>query len=78
MLHHEELSQLEDLLRSGNAAKFIDAVSSANDRKADTVVLTLGAFAGQPDLLYAALRYASLRGMTVTVFPQRDPAEATA
>jgi len=67
-----EKQELEQQLRAGNAVRFIDAVSHAVSNDADRVLLTLTAFAGEPELLYAALRYASLCGVAVMLAPQGE------
>jgi hypothetical protein len=59
----------EVYLREHNAAQFIAAVNSAQAKQLDTVMLTIGAFAGEPELLYVALDYASASNVTVTVTP---------
>lgn len=45
----------EVYLREHNAAKFIDAVHSAQAKQLDTVTTTMGAFAGEPEVPYVAL-----------------------
>lgn len=70
----QEMAQLEELLRSGNAGGFIDAVISARAEHADMVMMTVQAFAGESELLYAALRYAYLSGMEVRFAPKAEPA----
>lgn len=69
-----EIDQLEEQLRAGHAGRFIDAVADAIARNADTVMFTFAVFAGEPELLYGALRYASLRGITVTVVSHPEAA----
>jgi hypothetical protein len=59
----------EVYLREHNAGKFIAAVNDVQAKQLDTVMLTIGAFAGEPDLLYVALDYASASDITVTVAP---------
>ena len=64
----------EVYLRDHRAANFIEAVSHARRDSVDTVVMTVKAFAGEPEVLYVALNYAYYSGMTVTMAsdPGRD------
>jgi hypothetical protein len=59
----------EVYLRDHNAANFIEAVSKARRDSLDTVIMTVKAFAGEPDVLYVALNYARHSGMSVTMAP---------
>jgi hypothetical protein len=59
----------EVYLRDHRAARFIEAVSHAGQESADTVIMTVKAFAGEPELLYVALNYAYHSGMSVTMAP---------
>jgi hypothetical protein len=59
----------EVYLREHNAADFIKAVTDARRDSIDTVILTIKAFAGEPDVLYVALNYAYHSGMSVTMAP---------
>jgi hypothetical protein len=61
----------EVYLREHNAANFVEAVSNARRDSLDTVIMTIKAFASEPDVLYVALDYAHHSGMTVTMAP--DP-----
>jgi hypothetical protein len=54
-------------LRQHDAARFIDVVARARNDDADHVLMTVKAFAGEPDPLYVALSYAYHEGMTVTM-----------
>jgi hypothetical protein len=63
----------EVYLRDHRAANFIEAVSKARRDSVDTVIVTVKAFAGEPDALYVALDYAYQCGMTVTMAP--DPGQ---
>jgi hypothetical protein len=57
----------EVYLREHNAANFVKAVSDARRDSVDAVIMTVKAFAGEPDVLYVALDYAYDRGITVTM-----------
>ncbi len=57
----------EVYLRDHRAGEFIKAVSDARRDSLDTVMMTVKAFAGEPDVLYVALDYAHHSGMTVTM-----------
>jgi hypothetical protein len=59
----------EVYLRDHRAANFIEAVSNARRDSVDTVIVTVKAFASEPDVLYVALDYAYHSGMTVTMTP---------
>lgn len=59
----------EVYLREHQAGRFIDAVSHARRDSADSVILTVDAFAGEPETLYVALDYASNAGVTLTIAP---------
>jgi hypothetical protein len=48
----------EVYLRERNAANFIEVVRSTQTKKADTLIMMLDAFQGEPELLYVALSYA--------------------
>ena len=61
----------EVYLREHDAATFIEAVSNARRNEVDGVVMTIGAFAGEPDVLYVALAYAYHSGIAITMAP--DP-----
>jgi hypothetical protein len=54
-------------LREHDAARFVDLVERARSEHADTVLMTVKAFAGEPEPLYVALSYAYHEGMTVTM-----------
>jgi hypothetical protein len=49
--------------------RFVEAVSDARRNSASTVLMTVKAFAGEPEVLYVALNYANDCGMTVTMAP---------
>jgi hypothetical protein len=57
----------EVYLREHNAATFIEAVNNSRRDSVDTVIMTVKAFAGEPDVLYVALDYAYHSGMSVTM-----------
>ena len=59
----------EVYLREHNAGDFIKAVTEAPDQGVDTVIMTVKAFAGEPEVLYVALEYAYDSGMAVTMAP---------
>jgi sugar/nucleoside kinase (ribokinase family) len=63
----------EVYLREHNAANFIEAIVNARRDSLDTVIMTVKAFAGEPDVLYVALDYAHHSGVTVTMAP--DPGQ---
>lgn len=59
----------EVYLREQNAGEFIEAVQSTQTKQADTLIMMLDAFWGEPELLYVALNYARDQGVTVTMAP---------
>jgi hypothetical protein len=59
----------EVYLREHDAGEFIEAVQSAQTKQADTLIMILDAFWGEPELLYVALNYARDQGVTVTMAP---------
>lgn len=59
----------EVYLREHNAADFIKAVADGSRDSIDTVIMTVKAFAGEPDVLYVALNYAYDSGMAITMAP---------
>lgn len=61
----------EVYLREHNAANFIDAINNSRRDSVDSVIMTVKAFAREPDVLYVALDYAYHSGMTITMAP--DP-----
>jgi hypothetical protein len=61
----------EVYLREHNAANFIETVTNSRRDSIDTVIMTVKAFAGEPDVLYVALDYAYHSGMAVTMAPDR-------
>lgn len=63
----------EVYLHEHRASEFVKAVTDARRDSADTVIMTVKAFAGEPDVLYVALDYAYHSGMTVTMAP--DPGQ---
>lgn len=60
----------EVYLRDHDAASIIDAVSNARRDSVDTIIMTVKAFAGEPDVLYTALDYAYHRSLAVTMAPE--------
>lgn len=63
----------EVYLREHDAARYIEMIRDARDQSTAHVVMTVGAFAGEPDVLYVALDYAAEAGVTITM---ALPAEA--
>jgi hypothetical protein len=61
----------EVYLRDHRAATFIEAVSNARRDPVDTVIMTVKAFASEPEVLYVALNYACHSGVAVTMTPVR-------
>lgn len=57
----------EVYLRDHRAGNFIEAVLGAHRHAADTVIMTVKAFAGEPEALYVALNYAYHSGVAVTM-----------
>ena len=55
----------EVYLREHRAGEFVKAVSDARRDSVDTVIMTVKAFAGEPNVLYVALDYAYHSGMEV-------------
>lgn len=51
----------EVYLREHDAGDFIEAIRSTETKKADTLIMMLDAFLGEPELLYVALNYARPR-----------------
>jgi len=62
----------EVFLREHDAGDFIEAVNSTQTKQADTLIMMLDAFWGEPELLYVALNYARDQGVTVTMTPPSD------
>jgi hypothetical protein len=64
----------EVYLREHDAATFIEAVSNARRDAIKAVIMTVNAFAGEPDVLYVALDYAHHSGVTITMAsdPEQD------
>jgi sugar/nucleoside kinase (ribokinase family) len=61
-------------LREHKAAKFVSAVDAAAADSDRFLLLSLDAFAGEPEVLYVALDYARRAGVEVRLIPQsRDP-----
>jgi hypothetical protein len=65
----------EVYLRDHRAGEFIKAVTDARRDSVDTVIMTVKAFAGEPDVLYVALDYAYHSGMNVTMAPATERGE---
>lgn len=62
----------EIYLREHRAADFIKTVTDARRSSVDAVIVTVKAFAGEPDVLYVALDYAYHSGVAVTMAPDPD------
>jgi hypothetical protein len=62
----------EVYLRDHGAESFVKAVDDANRESVGTVVMTVKAFAGEPEVLYVALDYAYHDSMTVTMAPTTE------
>jgi hypothetical protein len=60
-----------------HAKGFIEAVSNARRESMDTVVMTVKAFAGEPEVLFVALDYAYDSGVAVTMAPPAGPMRST-
>jgi hypothetical protein len=60
----------EVYLREHNAARFIDMIHDARRDAVDVVIMTVKAFAGEPEVLYVALDYAYHSGVGVTMADQ--------
>lgn len=56
----------EVYLREHRAANYVEMVNDARDQSTE-VIMTVGAFAGEPETLYVALEYACLNGVSVTM-----------
>jgi hypothetical protein len=65
----------EVYLHEHRAGRFIEAVSDARRDSVDMVIMTVKAFAGEPEVLYVALDYAYHSGVGVTMAEQ--PPKAT-
>jgi hypothetical protein len=50
-------------------ARFIEVVRDARRNRVATILMTVKAFAGEPELLYVALDYAYHEGIGVTMVP---------
>lgn len=72
MADQHSIAALETALKQGNAENFIEAVTSALRDADGEVILTYRAFYEEPELLYTALVYASERGVTVILAPERE------
>jgi hypothetical protein len=59
----------EVYLRDHRAGEFVKAASDARRDSVHTIIMTVKAFAGEPDVLYVALDYASHQGITITLTP---------
>lgn len=66
----------EVYLRDHDTARFVAAVDKTR-KDADTVIMTVKAFAGEPEALYVALDYAYHGGVPVTMAPDGKSSEPT-
>lgn len=57
----------EIYLREHRAARYVEMIRDAREHTVEYVLMTVGAFAGEPDVLYVALDYASHAGVTFTM-----------
>jgi hypothetical protein len=64
----------EVYLRDHVAGRFMAAVDKTR-KDADTVIMTVKAFASEPETLYVALDYAYHSGVAVTMAPDGKPSE---
>jgi hypothetical protein len=62
----------EVYLREHEARDFVEAVRSTQTEKADTLIMMLDAFSGEPELLYVALDDARDQGVTITMAPPSE------
>jgi hypothetical protein len=65
----DNLHKLEAVLRNHNAEGFIEAVKAGAEKPDRTIMTNLHGFYHEPDLLYAALLYASKCRVAVIVMP---------
>jgi hypothetical protein len=65
----------EVYLREHGALRFVVAVDRTR-KEADTVIMTVKAFGGEPETLYVALDYAYHCGVAVTMAPDPKPTPA--
>jgi hypothetical protein len=56
-------------LREHDAVLFIDLIAEARRDSVDDVITTVAVFAGEPEVLYVALEYASHSGVAVSMAP---------
>jgi hypothetical protein len=65
----------EVYLRAHDSAQFIEVIQSARRLSAETLVMTVKAFADEPDVLYVALDYAYEGGVAITMAPPKSVAD---
>ena len=61
-------------LREHDALLFIGLIAEARRDSVDDVIMTVAAFAGEPEVLYVALEYASHSGVAVSMAPMEAKA----
>jgi hypothetical protein len=61
----------EVYLREHDAARYVEMIQDAREQAAEHVLMAIGAFVGEPDVLYVALDYAYHCGVTITMSPAR-------
>ncbi len=59
-------------MREHNVGSFIESINGAHRDSADTVMMTVRGFAGEPEALYVALDYAYHSDVTVTMEPATE------
>jgi hypothetical protein len=65
----------EVYLQAHYLGQFIEVIQRARQLSAETLVMTIKAFAGEPDVLYVALDYAYESGVAITMAPPKSVAD---
>ena len=71
----KELARLEKILRAANAQVVVNTVDVAKDRDGPAALISfanLDSFDNCPELLYAAIQYAHLRGVAIRIAGHRE------
>ncbi len=68
--NHFTARPIDSQYRRHRADDFIEVVRGAGRRSANTVIMTVKAFAREPELLYVVLNYAFDSGVSVTMAPE--------